>query len=1061
MESLKRHLSRFAWVPLPALLAGIVLAQLTDVNLPFTLPYVAATLGFALGSGLPGWAAVLAARNFLQNGSGPTLLIGSGLLLFSTSSLGANIAYYGFERHSASLMIFATGMGIAGCIHLLGAVLASVVSDWVVPSARLLLICACGSIFAITLLLTYIALGAPPFPFLDSESERTILWRALLLPSIFLLSLTSLILILLAHRRVWRFGKWYGLGLGLTAVGLLGLALSPRPETLVGSISSLAHYLGAAYLLVAVIQTRKEDRQWRPVSYPALEESEERFRALAETTRDAVAICENGRIINVNEQLEDMLDYDQSELVGKPVSEVIPPERATQVLAGLFTEGEIAIEHPMTRKHGARIIVESYGRTIHQHDRTVQFWAMRDITSRKRDERALRESEEELRALFDNMTEGLGVGEVVFDDRGVPCDLRFLRTNHAFQQHMGLTENVVGKPLKKVLPNLEDDWIRIFSEVASTGEPARFEKFNQDTSRHYRAVSYSPAEGKFAVLFNDITKEKQDEEKLRQATEENARNLAKSRAILEQMTEGLIIFDPQGHVTEENQAALRMHGFKDMDEVLRHVGDLAGLFSLFELYDLEGNPLPREDWPISRVLRGESFDSYVIQIRRTDTGKSWIGALGGAPVYDDEGNMMVAIFTIRDFTERYEMELALKRSRDQLEQRVAERTAELQQRANQLARLTSELTLTEQRERKRLAQILHDHLQQLLVGAKFGLHRLGQRTPEEQGKAVQEVDQLLTESIEASRSLTVELSPPILHEAGLAASMEWLARWMKSTHGLTVDLHLDPTLKVDREDLRLLFFQAIRELLFNVSKHAGVKQARLELFRRDDDLHAVVADRGVGLDATAVFGQREGPQEGFGLFSIRERLDLIGGKLEIVSSPGQGARFSLIAPLQTQEEPPAAEPAPKLLPAPPAVTEEPPKDRQQTIKIMLVDDHAVVRQGLSFLLSARKDMEITGEAADGVTAIARARQLRPDVILMDFSMPRMDGVEATRAIHKEMPQIRIIGLSMYEEVDRARAMVEAGAVTYLSKSGKSEALISTIRRVAHGPQKTPQSPPYS
>ena len=112
---------------------------------------------------------------------------------------------------------------------------------------------------------------------------------------------------------------------------------------------------------------------------------------------------------------------------------------------------------------------------------------------------------------------------------------------------------------------------------------------------------------------------------------------------------------------------------------------------------------------------------------------------------------------------------------------------------------------------------------------------------------------------------------------------------------------------------------------------------------------------------------------------------------------------------------------------------------------MLVDDHAVVRQGIANLLADEPDIEVIGEAADGQEAVELAARLLPDVILMDMSMPKLNGVEATRIIHNDWPEIRIIGLSMFEEADRAQAMRDAGAVDYMTKSGPAEALINVIR----------------
>ena len=115
------------------------------------------------------------------------------------------------------------------------------------------------------------------------------------------------------------------------------------------------------------------------------------------------------------------------------------------------------------------------------------------------------------------------------------------------------------------------------------------------------------------------------------------------------------------------------------------------------------------------------------------------------------------------------------------------------------------------------------------------------------------------------------------------------------------------------------------------------------------------------------------------------------------------------------------------------------------IEVVLVDDHAVMRQGLSMLLSNYDDIKVTGEAANGKEAVELARELNPDVILMDISMPEMSGIEATRIINAEMPHIRIIGLSMFDPSDQAEEIRHAGAGQYLKKNGDKNELLSTIR----------------
>jgi CheY-like chemotaxis protein/anti-sigma regulatory factor (Ser/Thr protein kinase) len=295
------------------------------------------------------------------------------------------------------------------------------------------------------------------------------------------------------------------------------------------------------------------------------------------------------------------------------------------------------------------------------------------------------------------------------------------------------------------------------------------------------------------------------------------------------------------------------------------------------------------------------------------------------------------------------------------------------------------------------------------------------------------------------------LSPPILHAAGLAAGLQWLSRWMAEKQGLTVDLAIEPDTEPPQEDLRVLLFQSARELLFNVVKHAGVTRACMELSRQDEDhLRLIVRDQGAGfrpadLDAEAA----KATASGFGLLSIRERLQLLGGSMDIDAAPGGGTRITLIIrcgrmPTAAKVPVRAGARAPLL---PPDLEAAARRAAGPNICILLVDDHAVVREGLSQLLQAEEDLAVIGQASDGQEAVEQARQLHPDVILMDSSMPRTDGVEATRIIHAEFPDTCIIGLSMYVEADRADAMLSAGASAYLTKSGSSESLLATIRQV--------------
>ena len=407
------------------------------------------------------------------------------------------------------------------------------------------------------------------------------------------------------------------------------------------------------------------------------------------------------------------------------------------------------------------------------------------------------------------------------------------------------------------------------------------------------------------------------------------------------------------------------------------------------------------------------------------------------PFTDVDGSPMVLEMDV-DITEQRRAEKAL-----------ADAHEALAERASQLRALAGDVTLTEQRERRRLARILHDHIQQLLVAAKLRVAIMGRMGDASMQAAAAEVEQLLGDSISSARALTSELSPPVLHESGLLAGLGWLARWMGDKHGLAVDLSVAADLPRLAEDASVLLFESVRELLFNVVKHASAAPATVTVRRtEDDDIRIVVSDRGPGFDRD--FGiVPDDVAGGFGLFSIRERLGLLGGRLIIENVPGAGSQISLTAPLARVVE----APAPATMPESP--TGSPDAEAQagqpgtsRRIRVLIADDHALVREGVGKLIAQEPDMEVAGDAADGGEAVRLADSLRPDVILMDAQMPVLDGVEATAVIHRDRPEIRVIGLSMFEAAERAQAMREAGAVDYVTKSDPPGELVAAIRRAA-------------
>jgi signal transduction histidine kinase len=301
---------------------------------------------------------------------------------------------------------------------------------------------------------------------------------------------------------------------------------------------------------------------------------------------------------------------------------------------------------------------------------------------------------------------------------------------------------------------------------------------------------------------------------------------------------------------------------------------------------------PKEDleYVISEFksqARGEKALATGIPCLRKD-GTIIYADIDTAKVLVDGRECNVGFFT--DITERKKAEEELKKARDELEIRVEQRTEELRS-------LTSELSLAEERLRRRIATDIHDHIGQNLAISKIKLESLAESmSSPELAEALEEIHNLVAQAIESTRSLTFELSPPVLYELGFEAAMEWLVRQMRKRHGLSTEFKGDGRAKLLDNDVRVLLFQAVRELLVNVAKHAKARNVAVSTRRVGNEIRVNVEDDGVGFDISRVTSQ-EYKAGGFGLFSIRERLGLIGGHLDIESKPRHGTKVTLVAPI--------------------------------------------------------------------------------------------------------------------------------------------------------------------
>jgi PAS domain S-box-containing protein len=777
----------------------------------------------------------------------------------------------------------------------------------------------------------------------------------------------------------------------------------------------------------------------------ALRRSEERFRSLSNASLEAIMIHDRGKILNANLAFARLFGYEnQEEVVGlNGLDILLTPESRDRIFGRMERQEEGPMELVCVRKDGSLFAAETDSRELNYLDQVARIVSCRDITERKRGEEALWESEQQLRQARD-LLEAVTTGTKVLI-ASIDRDFRytyFNKEHHEELRRLTGKDTAIGMSLLEMLSDMPDErekamalWSRALNgetivQTVKFGDPGRYSKWY---STHHTPIRNEIGQIVGAgEVTSDITASVQAQEALRESEE-------KYRNLFENMTEEVhfwrVVRDERGEIktwrlVDANPPALKTWGRSSIDEIRGKTTD-----------EIFGPGATQHYMPIVRKIMEDgcphSFEDYFQNLDKHFRFAS-------VPLGE------YFITTGADITPIKKSELALRESEKHLkeanailEQKVRERTQQLSQRADQLRALASELTLVEQRERSRLARVLHDHLQQLLVAAKFRTTILGRVGDDVIKKATREVEDLIDESISASRALTAELSPPILYEAGLNAGLRWLASRMAETHGLFVDLELEEIEPLP-EASKILLFESIRELLFNVVKHANVLSALVSLRQSDGSLRVIVSDRGKGFDPTSLPDVGVAGR-GFGLFIISERLELMGGSFKIESKPDEGSRFVLSMPLAS---PNRVETQPKQAAFLPQVQSIPPisPDPERRIRVMLVDDHTIVRQGMANLLGNEPDIEVVGQAADGQEAIEMASRVLPHVILMDTSMPKLNGVEATRKISNDWPEIRVIGLSMFEESERAKAMRDAGAADYITKSGPADNLLNAIRR---------------
>jgi PAS domain S-box-containing protein len=500
---------------------------------------------------------------------------------------------------------------------------------------------------------------------------------------------------------------------------------------------------------------------------------------------------------------------------------------------------------------------------------------MQDITQQREALHRLRAREAEARlrlaeleAIYDTAPIGLGV---------LDTDMRFVRVNARLAAMNGVPVAAhIGRTIQEVVPGLADVADVYFRQVFDSGQPI----FNVELTGETPAAPgvlrtwlehLTPLHDEAGALIGanivveEVTERKRAEQALRES-EERLSVAVKTAPILVYQCDRQLRYVWMHNPT---------HGFSLEDVIGKRDEELLPADYVRELVALKQEVLDTQ----TTLRREISLGHY--------DGRSYDYDITAEPFYDASGSLLGLTVAALDITSHKETQRQLQQLTESLERRVEEGTG-------QVRHLASELSIAEQRERRRIAQILHDDIQQMLVAHQISLNLLAAGPGAELAASLRDADQAISDIIEASRTLALDLSPPVLFSDSLRDSFRWLTQHMDDKYRLRVELDVTGECLVPDSDLREMIVRLVQELLFNIVKHAGVNSARLRAEQQNALLRVQVEDDGKGFEPAEQHG---GPgTKSFGLYSIRERLQLFGGEIQINSAPGAGTHVTLVLP---------------------------------------------------------------------------------------------------------------------------------------------------------------------
>jgi PAS domain S-box-containing protein len=1058
-----RRIARLAWLPIPLLVAAIIAVRAAGLHESYKSETLTLILSLTFYTLVSLGTIFLVGRSFLASGRPALLLLECGVVLWSLAGTVGDFVSHGDAN--INVTIFNISILLAGLCHLTGAIL-SLQPQRAIRAPALWLVAGWALTLGALWLVTHAALlNWLPVFFIPGQGGTLVrYWVLISAITMFVLSAV----LLLASQRSARvpFTSWYALALLLLAVGLFGVMIQSSLGSVVNWLGRSAQWLGGVYLLLAATATlRESDLTLLPLAKESLPE---RYRyGVAISIVLAAAALRLAFLPMLGMRVTFLTFYPAvmlAALYGGLRSGLLATALAA-LLAGYFWMepiGQLTIRSPadllslfIFLLSGSMIawVCEA----MHRARARAKTAETKAVLAAEREAVAdvLRKSEERYHTLFNGMTEGFAIHEVLIDESGKPVDYRFLDVNPVFERLTGLKrQDVVGKTHNEVLPGDDPKWLQMYSQVALTGRPIQFENYTPILNRHYKVFAYRPASLQFAVIFMDITDRKRAETALRESESRLAQALRIANV-------GSWEWDLQSDEVSWCNQMYRMFGEERESFVPTYESFLSHVY-------VEDRQKLENTVRDALARRG----SYEIEYRIiTHTSETRVILAHGEVVCDSAGKPTRVIGTALDLTARKHIEEDLRKTQESLELRVQERTTELSQAYEELQREVEARGKIEEQLRQSQKMeaigtlaggIAHDFNNILAAIIGFGemveedlppespsIPRI-QRVLNAASRGTELVRQILTFSRKTELTRTPLSLAPLIKET---------IQFLRASLPTTIEIKLSmkaarDTILASPAELQQILMNLVTNASFAMKEAGGILGINVTNVDFEPDspvldadvepgeyVQLAVTDTGSGIAPHVMkrifepfFTTKEvGEGTGMGLPVVYGVVKSLHGTISVESEPGAGSTFRVFLPIARTDE--------KLEGSEAQVT---PKG---TERILFVDDEELLTEW------GQAALERLGYAVTALTDSTEALKLfsidpsRFDLVITDQTMPKLTGLNLARkllTIRNNIPIILCTGHSDSTSPEKAK---EAGVKEFLIKPLGKQQLAEVIRRV--------------